>query len=93
MSNLEIAAKKYSGITYDKEDYEEKYFNGSGCDKYDAFLEGAKWQAKRMYSEEEIKKIAFNFYYDMSHKMGVSENLISENATNVDVWFEQFKKK
>lgn len=48
---------------------------------------------KSSYSEEEVKKIAFNFYYDMSNKMGVFENLISENATNVDVWLEQFKKK
>jgi len=48
---------------------------------------------KELYSEEEVKKIAFNFYYDMSNKMGVSENLISENSTNVDVWFKKFKKK
>jgi hypothetical protein len=46
-----------------------------------------------MYSEEEVKRLAFDFYYDMSRQMGVAENLISENATNVDVWFEKFKKK
>jgi hypothetical protein len=58
------------------------------------FIEGAKWQQERSYSEEEVKKLAFDFYYDMSHKMGVAENLISENATNVDIWFiEQFKNK
>ena len=59
----------------------------------DAFVEGAKWQAERMYSEEEVKRLAFDFYYDMSHKMGVNTNQISENATNVDIWFEQLKKK
>jgi hypothetical protein len=58
-----------------------------------AFMNGAKCQAERMYSEEEVKRLAFDFYYDMSHQMGVAENLISENATNVDVWFNQFKKK
>ena len=57
------------------------------------FIEGAKWQAERMYSEEEVKRLAFDFYYDMSHKMGVNTNQISENATNVDIWFEQLKKK
>ena len=57
------------------------------------FLDGAKWQSKRMYSEEEVKMLAFNFYYDMSHKMGVAENLISENRLNAEEWFEQFKKK
>ena len=43
--------------------------------------------------EEEVKRLAFDFYYDMSHKMGVNTNQISENATNVDIWFEQLKKK
>ena len=58
-----------------------------------SFIAGAKWQSKRMYSEEEVERLAFDFYYDMSRQMGVAENLISENATNVDMWFEQFKKK
>jgi hypothetical protein len=48
---------------------------------------------EKMYSEEEVKKLMFDFYYDMSHKMNVPENLISENMTNVDVWFETFKNK
>jgi hypothetical protein len=56
------------------------------------FINGAKWQAEKMYSEEEVKMLAFNFYYDMSKKMNVPENLISENRTNFDIWFEQFKK-
>lgn len=47
----------------------------------------------RMYSGEEVKRFAFDFYYDMSHKMKVPGNLVSENATNVDVWFNKFKKK
>ena len=58
-----------------------------------SFQFGAKWQAEIMYSEEEVKRLAFDFYYDMSHKMGVNTNQISENATNVDIWFEQLKKK
>ena len=57
------------------------------------FIDGAKWQQERMYSEEEVKKIAFDFYYDMSHKMCVAENLISENRLNAEEWLEQFKKK
>jgi hypothetical protein len=47
---------------------------------------------KRMYSEKEVKRFAFDFYYDMSRKMKVPVNLVSENATNVDVWFNNFKK-
>lgn len=52
-----------------------------------------KEQNKKLYSEEEVKRLMFDFYYDMSHKMNVPKNLISENATNVDEWFKQFKKK
>ena len=59
----------------------------------DAFAAGANYMAERMYSEEEVKRLAFDFYYDMSHKMGINTNQISENATNVDIWFEQLKKK
>jgi hypothetical protein len=59
-----------------------------------SFAIGVKYQQEKSYSKEEVKKLAFDFYYDMSHKMGVAENLISENATNVDIWFiEQFKNK
>jgi hypothetical protein len=58
-----------------------------------SFKDGAKWQQERMYSEEDVRRITFDFYYDMSHKMNVPENLISENTTNVDEWFKQFKKR
>jgi len=57
-----------------------------------AFTEGAKWQMEISYSEEEVKRLAFDFYYDMSYKMSVPTNLISENATNVDVWFKKLKR-
>ena len=50
-------------------------------------------QQERSYNEEETKQLAFDFYYDMSRKMNVPENLITENMTNLDVWFEQYKKK
>jgi hypothetical protein len=45
---LEEAAKKYSGIAYNRDDYEEKYYNQQGCGKYDAFMEGAKWQQEQI---------------------------------------------
>jgi hypothetical protein len=87
---LEQAAKEYA----------ERHLDVSGnLGKYlvkAVFQDGVKWeqeQDKNKYSEEEVKKIAFDFYYDISHQMGVAENLISENVTNVDVWFKQFKKK
>ena len=78
---LEQAAKKYSGIMYDRENNEEKYFNGQGCDRYDAFLEGAKWQSERMYSEEDLR-YAFECATDLN-----------PSFESFNVWFEQFKKK
>jgi hypothetical protein len=52
-------------------------------------------QAKEMekqqkgYSEEEVKRLAFKFYLDMSNQMNVPDNLITENYTNVDEWFNK----
>ena len=87
---LEEAAEKYAEI------YRCPATNDNEYCKHDiisAINFGAKLQAERMYSEEEVKMLAFNFYYDMSHKIGVDENLISENRINVDEWFNQNKKK
>ena len=48
-----------------------------------AFNNGAKWQAERMYSEEEVKQI-------------IDATLIAHSdfvLADVPKWFEQFKKK
>jgi hypothetical protein len=50
-------------------------------DKVEGFMAGAKWQAERMYSEEEVKHI-------------VSEALQSALVTvDLEQWFEQHKNK
>ena len=48
------------------------------------FIEGAKYQAERMYSEEEVEQIAKDAY-----EMGRKNLLIGV----FNKWFEQFKKK
>jgi hypothetical protein len=49
--------------------------------KTDNWIAGAKWQAERMYSEEEV--IAFaKWMYD--YKADINK---------VEEWFQQFKKK
>jgi hypothetical protein len=49
--------------------------------KIDGFIEGAKWQAERSYSDEEVMHI-------------VSEALQSALVTvDLEQWFKQFKKK
>jgi hypothetical protein len=48
------------------------------------FKEGAKWQAERMYSEEDVETIAKDAY-----AMGRNNILIEV----FNKWFEQFKKQ
>ena len=54
--------------------------------KRESFIEGAKWQAKKMYSEEEVISILYSF-----HKENNSRVVFS--LSGITKWFEQFKKK
>lgn len=45
-------------------------------------------QAKAMEKEQKIE-FAFDFYYDFSNQLGVPFNLISENRTNAEKYYEQ----
>ena len=49
------------------------------------YIEGAKWQAKRTYSEEEVINLLNEF----------SRHLIFNKSSDLTInhWFEQFKKK
>jgi hypothetical protein len=49
------------------------------------FIEGAKWQAERMYSEEDVKEAFFSGCQ--------SERQIKPRIKCWEQWFEQFKKK
>jgi hypothetical protein len=52
---LEEAAKKYIKLPLNKDiDEEQRYYNPN-IESYDAFIDGAKWQAERMYSQEEVE--------------------------------------
>jgi hypothetical protein len=52
-------------------------------DEREIFIEGAEWQAERMYSEEEVQLILSKLLTDIKNG----------NAGNSVEWFEQFKKK
>lgn len=47
------------------------------------FSRGAKWQAKRMYSEEEVLNILYKH----------TEDLLAGKKITLEQWFEQYKKK
>ena len=51
------------------------------CDIQEGFQKGAKWQAERMYSEEETIQLLIKFNQEI------------QEVENVRDWFEQFKKK
>jgi hypothetical protein len=70
---LEEAAEKWC----------EKHGCGYGGIISIAFETGAKWQAERMYSDEEAQLMLSKFLFDIKHK----------KAENSVKWFEQFKKK
>jgi hypothetical protein len=74
-SRLAEAAKNY--IHSDK--FESPYGHGM-IEVKKAFIDGAKWQAERMYSEEEVLALLEKGYH--SHY----------NSLSIEEWFKQFKK-
>jgi len=75
---LEETAKGYSERHQDVSGNLGKYLVSA------VFQDGAKWQAERMYSEEEVCDILFKlteFFWGHTERMSLIE------------WFEQFKKK
>ena len=69
-SELEKAAEKYNPL---------KKLDGEFIRQ--AFKDGAKWQAERMYSEEEVLEILFELSCNSD-----------TDKEEVEEWFEQFKK-
>jgi len=81
---LEEAADKYTPLRIEQK----------------AFIVGAKYQAEKMYSEEEVIK-AYHDAYHKGYKVGQKDAelhpLALTIANNIHIdrnkWFEQFKKK
>ena len=55
--------------------------------RQEGFIEGAKWQAERMYSQEEV----VNLLNKREDYLGTQPSIF-DYSTNEE-WFEQFKKK
>jgi hypothetical protein len=56
-----------------------------------AFKAGAKWQAERMYSEEEVYKLLLKHQSD--YRSSVRNSYPLTWSFDIKKWFEQFKKK
>jgi len=73
------------------EEAADKYFpsaekiGGETYTAYKGFIEGAKWQAKRMYSEEEVLEMLYQLKLEIQ-----TDNDFT--FMKVDDWFEQNKK-
>lgn len=72
--SLEEAAERY----WAKQPYNE-----------DAFIEGAKWQAKKMYSEEDLREA---FIAGGNSQIDEDDAYSSAYMEYMEEWFEQFKK-
>jgi hypothetical protein len=85
---LEEAAKRYSNIPVNRViDTEERYYNPN-IKSYDSFIEGAKWQAERMYTEEETLKFGEIMAWNIIGRP------IAESSIKIILkqLFKQFKK-
>ena len=77
---LEEAAEKYAN------ELPEPYNYGINSDKKKGFIEGAKWQQERMYSEEDMAESFMACW-----KANVPEGF--DCKLSFKEWFEQFKKE
>ncbi len=75
---LEEAAERYAELSY---------YNR---DDVNAFVNGAKWQAKRMYSEEEVYDLLVK--HQSAYRSAVRNTSPLDWSFDVKQWFEQFKK-
>lgn len=83
---LEEAVKKYCIEKY-------SIWTSNGNESND-FINGAKWQQERSYSEEELIILLKKFKKDIVNSTELDddfETLVCDIKTNK--WFEQFKKK
>jgi hypothetical protein len=80
-TTLEEAAVKI----YPNNEYEDELYCDIGEVYREKFVEGAKWQQERMYSEEEVLDLLVEFT-DSRGKDFITFKDIQE-------WFKQFKKK
>ena len=79
---LEEAANKI----YPNDEYYNEYYCDMGELHREKFIEGAKWQQERMYSEEDMAESFMACW-----KANVPEGF--ECKLSFNEWFEQFKKK
>ena len=61
-------------------------------DELQGEIEDLKKQISKMYSEEEAKQLAFDFYSEMSRAMKVPDYMITDSTILLERKFNQYKK-
>ena len=76
------------------EEAAERYATNHGMmayvfpEKEKSFIDGAKWQQERMYSEEDLREV-----FKQSRMAKIFEKDMPPVYENFEEWFEQFKNK
>jgi hypothetical protein len=84
---LEEAAEKMYKQSYD-EFGEATWDEGKLFHRKAGFIDGAKWQQERMYSEEDLREA-----FKQSRQALIFEKDMPPVYNDFEEWFEQFKKK
>ena len=84
---LEEAAEKMYKQSYD-EFGEATWDEGKLFHRKAGFIDGAKWQSQRSYSEEEVGELVYTIIGQYANKVN-----IMIDGSIIDGLFEQFKKK
>jgi hypothetical protein len=87
---LEEAVDRASLLEFPiKEWYRSDYYTREEINAArDGFKRGAKWQAERMYSEEEVRNIV-----EQTIEKFYKHRYVETKSEMKELWFEQFKKK
>ena len=90
---LEEAAERFYPISKGGSMWMPSAHDCNQANKQEGFIEGAKWQKERSYSEEEALKL-LNKYNEYLFTF-IDKDVIGIGVEEEDVvkWFEQFKKK
>lgn len=77
-----IAAKEYSGIKADRNDYDEQYYNKQGCGKFDAFKAGVEWYQQESNNN---KRLSPYVYQNVTEIIIIDKELKSLNKLKLDI--------
>ena len=89
---LEKAAERFYPIAKGGSMWMPSADDCNKANKQEGFIQGAKWQQERSYSEEEVRNLFRNYQYDLAQWVLRMEDDIDGKPIPTD-WFEQFKKK